>query len=341
MRNPFVIVACLTSIGAAAIAQPTDQATAVSDLTVRAASLRPESDVPRYSEAQIEAFQNFARENFSKALTNEGRGDRGLISSHGARQQTANPLSKAAGTLETHIQIMGMVGATEGRRRALFRQMDRAAEEAREATAAANSAFIAWLQHGGARQEVETAERAREAAVRNMLEVREKALDGVAAADRMLMASINIVAMEDSDAAGKFKSPGLTDGERETIYRFMEDREYRLAAEQASRDMKVEDVAVVAGSVDGKPAVRVSGLIRNVSIADARVLPFNLVFYDQDGKAFSGMLVQPDERPVPAKETRRFSLVVAMDGDVRISRAALIFGPPSFRPRPVAQALAR
>lgn len=361
----FCLVLCLPA--PAALAQPAassaqppapqaqaeDDATSVTELVVRAAPLRPATDVPRFTPQQITVLRDYARANFSISLQNEGRNERAMVTGHGARQMSANPNAGAVGgprtgvmatTAESAIEMASVSGAAEGRKRALYRQLERAADAAEKATTEADQAFKAWMADPSKRDELVAREKAREDAVRNMLQVREQTTEGVEAAETLQWARIVQIASQSSQRANgapgeEQAQPGLTPEEQEAVFQAMDEREYRLAAEAASRNLKFENVTVRPILAEGRvTGVRVAGSISNKTDVNAKVPPFNLVFYDEKNEAFAGMVVQPDERGVPANGAKPFSLDVGMSGDARISRVALIFGHPTFRPRPTAAA---
>lgn len=306
-------------------APPAEEATEVEELVVRSASLRPPSDVPRFAPQTMTALADFARERHTLSLRNEGRAARSMVTTHGARPRTAT--------------MMGAIDAAEGTKRNYYRQLEVAATEAEKATVNAEAVFQAWLQNQRTRDEVLAAERAREAAVNHMLEVRTKAMEGIEGADTQLWGTLVQVAMETNQPSDDPNAPtsGLTAAEQETVYRAMEEREYRLAAEAAAKALKFENVSVVPVSANGASTLRISGTIRNSSDVRTTVPPFNLVFYDQDNEAFSGMVIQPDASGVPANGAKRFQFSVAPSSGVRISRVALVFGHPSFRPSTAAR----
>lgn len=305
---------------------PEEETTNVEELVVRGASLRPPSDVPRFAPQTITALADFARERHTLSLRNEGRAARSMVTTHGARPRTAT--------------MMGAVDAAEGTKRGYYRQLEVAAMEAEKATVNAETVFQAWLRNERTREDLIAAERAREVAVNHMLEVRTKAMEGIEGADTQLWGTLVQVAMETSqtsDDPNAQEQPGLTPAEQEAVYRAMEEREYRLAAEAASRALKFENVTVLPVTTNGAASLRISGVIRNNADVRTQVPPFNIVFYDQDNQAFAGMVVQPDASGVAANGVKRFAFNVASSPGARITRVALVFGHPSFRPRPAAR----
>lgn len=339
---------------AAEAAEPASraEATEVSELIVSATSLRPESDAPRFTVQQLQALSAFAERNFTAALVSEGRGERALVTTFGARGSAENPSGRSViagmppsvgatraeqvGSQESTIRIAGVTAAADGRKRALYRQLQRAAETAEKATAAAEAAFAVWVERGGSRDHLLAAERARAKAVRDMLEAREQAMQGVESAEEQQWASIIQIASESANRMANYRfvdgdaavtrSSGVSDADQEAIFTAMDRREYERAAETARRTLRFENVAAAPVPGDIPNLVRVSGEIRNKADVTAEVPPFNVVFYDQDDKPFGGAVVQLEGRGIPSNGSRRFSLDVASD-QARISRVAIIFGP--------------
>lgn len=85
-----------------------------------------------------------------------------------------------------------------------------------------------------------------------------------------------------------------------------------------------ENLTVRTAVENGVRSLTVSGTIRNVATTPAQVPVFGIVLFDQDNAPFSTVRVETDGRPVPARGTKPFSLTLALTGDTRVSRAAVV-----------------
>lgn len=95
-------------------------------------------------------------------------------------------------------------------------------------------------------------------------------------------------------------------------------------AETVAPRLAFENLTLRPATENGVRSVTVSGMIRNVANTPAQTPAFGIVLYDQDDKILSTLRAEADGRPVPARGTKPFSLTFVLNGDARVSRAAVV-----------------
>ena len=105
--------------------------------------------------------------------------------------------------------------------------------------------------------------------------------------------------------------------------------------------LTIEGVHAQPSLQDGRPALVVSGVLRNIRAKPVTAPPLSIVLLDKDGKRLAVKHVSPGDTLVPPGQTRSFAVslldppIAASDLEVTFLISGPISGPPVMTPRRV------